>query len=118
MRTIDADKLKDCFDIACGADREVYQVATAVYDFIIKIIDEQPTVEGGTPKTGKWVPFRRVWDYGKKRDILVQLEEGSDSEMEEYWDEEFMCTACGYAHHKRSFCPHCGAKMEVENETN
>ena len=45
MRLIDADYLKQMFDTACGTNREVFNVADAVYKFVIKIIDDAPTVD-------------------------------------------------------------------------
>ena len=45
MRLIDADYLKQMFDVACGANREVFNIADSVYNFAIKTIDDAPTVE-------------------------------------------------------------------------
>ena len=45
MRLIDADYLKEMFDTACGTNREIFNVADAVYQFVIKIIDDAPTVD-------------------------------------------------------------------------
>ena len=45
MRLIDADYLKRMFDVACGTNREVFNIADSVYNFAIKIIDDAPTVE-------------------------------------------------------------------------
>ena len=44
-RNIDADHLKKVFDYACGTQgsRDMFTIAGAVYDFIIKTIDEEPT---------------------------------------------------------------------------
>ena len=45
MRSIDADYLKQMFDVACGTNREVFNIADYVYNFAIKIIDDAPTIE-------------------------------------------------------------------------
>ena len=45
MRLIDADYLKRMFDVACGTNREVFNIADSVYNFAIKTIDDAPTVE-------------------------------------------------------------------------
>ncbi|MBQ1294164.1 MAG: hypothetical protein IIY21_09005 [Clostridiales bacterium] len=63
---------------------------------------------------GEWIPFE--WDSNYK--TKIPLPKGSDSHMEEYWDEEFMCSVCGKAHHARNFCPNCGADMREEGESN
>ena len=61
---------------------------------------------------GEWIPFE--WDPCYK--TKISLPKGSDSHMEEYWAEEFMCSVCGKAHHARDFCPNCGADMREEGE--
>lgn len=61
---------------------------------------------------GEWIPFE--WD--DKYSTKIPLPKGSDSHMEEYWDEEFMCSVCGKAHHARNFCPNCGADMREGDE--
>ena len=63
------------------------------------------------PKHGEWIPFE--WDENWKEKIL--LPKGSDSHMEEYWAEEFVCSVCGDEHHWRKYCPNCGAKMVSSN---
>ena len=64
------------------------------------------------PKQGEWIPFE--WDENYKNKIL--LSKGSDSHMEEYWAEEFVCSVCGNEHHWRKYCPNCGARMKEGDE--
>ena len=45
MRLINADYLKRMFDVACGTNRELFNIADSVYNFAIKTIDDAPTVE-------------------------------------------------------------------------
>lgn len=59
---------------------------------------------------GEWIPFEWDDNYSTK----IPLPKGSDSHMEEYWAEEFMCSVCGKAHHARDFCPNCGTPMTEE----
>ena len=61
---------------------------------------------------GDWIPFE--WDSNYK--TKIPLPKGSDSHMEEYWDEEFICSVCGKAHHARNFCPNCGADMRDKKD--
>ena len=63
-------------------------------------------------KQGEWIPFE--WDENYKEKVL--LPKGSDSHMEEYWDEEFVCSVCGNEHHWRKYCPNCGARMKEGDE--
>lgn len=64
------------------------------------------------PKQGEWIPFE--WDENFKNMIL--LPKGSDSHMEEYWAEEFVCSVCGNEHHWSKYCPNCGARMKEGDE--
>lgn len=68
-------------------------------------VREQPSYE--EPKQGEWIPFE--WDENWKEKIL--LTKGSDSHMEEYWAEEFVCSVCGEEHHWSKYCPNCGSRM-------
>ena len=115
MRLIDADAFKKVLsehemkhdkrrsfdDYDCGAAN--------AYEHAIDLLDEMPTVER---PHGEWIAFEWNDNYSKK----IPLPKGSDSHMEEYWDEEFMCSVCGKAHHARNFCPNCGADMREEGD--
>lgn len=123
MRAIDADALVEKLNLAISMmsgmmkmlnaeDDEVFQMELKAYRDIRDGIKEEPTIEP-EPKRGKWIE-----DRGQK--ILMQnfIAKG------EVWR---VCSVCGAGHmigHKyacdkayhdthHSFCPNCGARMEV-----
>ena len=89
--------------INCGGC-EGSRVKQSCIDMAIKALEER--------QTGKWIPYERKYNENTHDYEKVILPEGSETEMEEYWGEEYICSNCGYAHHRRSYCPHCGARME------
>lgn len=97
MRLIDADALKLSL-MTVGSDELVRYCYPC--EKVLKKIDEQPTIE--ERKTGKWI--RNV-----------------DDDINAWWYE---CSECGdyplknaYGHDELSqWCPHCGAKMEGEED--
>lgn len=115
MRLIDADYLKRMFDVACGTNREVFNIADSVYNFAIKTIDDAPTVER---PTGEWVRGREI-----SRTMI-----GDKVQHIDY--SNYTCSKCslvldnllyrqdGSPFYK--FCPNCGAGMikGAENESN
>lgn len=99
MRLIDADALKE--SIHCSDTDEKKVLSTKqLHEILDKWIDARPTIE--ECKTGKWI--RNV-----------------DDDINAWWYE---CSECGdyplknaYGHDELSqWCPHCGAKMEGEED--
>ena len=97
MRFIDADELKDhqfhgCYtDIHIASNTDAYMLGWN--DAIDAIVKCAPTVDAVPVKHGHWA--------------------GIDDNV---WE----CDVCGWIYEDDepyyNFCPHCGAKMEVEDE--
>ena len=118
MRLIDADYLKRMFDVACGTNREVFNIADSVYNFAIKTIDDAPTVCNDNYAMG--------YQDGVKK-VLSERPQGE-------WGKPFLhsdgrwyhkCTNCHICSEVSilqdkycNFCVNCGAYMMKEAENN
>ena len=121
MRLIDADtaidELKKCRKIYCDNTPESFSLLSHSdksrvdeIDNAIATLVNLPSVQPEQRQYGEWIPFEWSDNYSRK----IPLPKGSDSHMEEYWAEEFICSVCGREHHARDFCPYCGADMRGE----
>ena len=105
MRLIDADYLKRMFDVACGTNREVFNIADSVYNFAIKTIDDAPTVCNDNYAMG--------YQDGVKK-VLSERPQG------EWIVDEFGRKICGKCQfpfaefQSNNYCSLCGAKMTKE----
>ena len=106
MRLIDAEVLKEEVSkgsilieddvLECETDHKIMvYVLAKLEDFVLKKIDEQPTVEAKEVVHGKWI--KRVKNNGG-------------------YVASITCSACGYSHSRvtYNFCPECGADMRGE----
>ena len=95
MRTIDADKLKQHFAWWHEGGEEADRQA----EIFEQIIDAQPTIE--ERKEGKW----RIGKQIGPNNVTVYVDE---------------CPFCGsqYPFGENNYCPHCGARMEVDDAGN
>lgn len=93
-RLIDADKA-DVENISC------YYGSNCYVEDVQAWLDEQPTVDAVPVVHGRWI---------EKIDIVASY----FAECEEFFYE---CSACNSANFGESpYCPHCGAKMDLEVE--
>lgn len=99
-RLIDADKLRD--DVLNFPD--CYNGFSDTYDkaWIVDAIDAQPTAEP-QERTGKWLDAVIPNDNG-----------GLPVQVCDQCNTFFPLAYTGGGHH---YCPNCGARMEVDNET-
>lgn len=89
MRLIDADEMKDELK-----DMDFVLTKHNVEDWI----DEQPTVDAGPVRHGKWQPM---------------------NERNEIYGDVYMCDNCGHGFvicENFHYCPNCGAKMDLEGD--
>ena len=133
MRPIDADKLKQDINMMCDG-----------FDGIKMLVDEAPTIEAVSPKVleqYKWerdVAIKQLEELGigfgeKKPDIQV-VKHGQweyDPNTQDWGIGGFRCSVCDAVNLNlgssdiipvrmfvgSKYCPHCGAKMDVEEET-
>lgn len=89
---IDRDALKEEIKNTEYREEDLWQ-AFDVQLKIIQAIDNQPTVKAEPMRRGHWIPYL---DYFKKC-----------SECGDIWHETWV------GHHAFSYCPKCGAKMEI-----
>lgn len=101
MKPIDADALKSKMDGywgRCQRIRKPRNGETAVFLDIKAIVEAQPTVDAVPVRHGKWM--RTEDECG---DFLC-----------------WTCSECGeqyvMPHHRASYCPNCGAKMDERKE--
>ena len=81
--------------------------ADAVERYLNRVIDEIKQLPPIQPKRGKWIDkgWTGDWQY---------LTDGRGN----CW-KNIVCSECGESvRHESKFCPNCGAKMEVNNESN
>lgn len=72
----------------------------------LKLIQDAPAVDAEPVKRGKWKGYL-IPHWTKRYD--------DDGEPEYKYHTEYVCNICGYnSIIKHNYCPHCGAKMEVE----
>lgn len=99
-RYIDADALRDRFQALAYDDWNQGASTTwaNAYNEAADMVDDMPTVDSER-STGTW-------------------EERIDRDGDLLTWRRFYCSACGgwTSYGKTKFCPHCGAKMEVEHE--
>lgn len=110
MRLIDADEFKKYIRDACNEMSHVYKDggkwAKQITEDFCMDIDEQPTIE--ERKTGKWE--RHNTYHGDDTSGFV--------------DPDWRCSECGRQanvnalcmYNLTEFCPHCGARMEGEED--
>lgn len=98
MRLIDADKfnkflLDEYHGMISDESMKIYK--------ILRLIDEQPTVDAEPVRHGKWVL------------------------IEDMYDDHWQCSACGIEwtfidgtamENGAYYCPHCGAKLDWRND--
>ena len=100
MRLIDADELKELFREVIGGIAKKPEIQKDLEHMIrasamtIQMIDDAPTIEAEPVRRGKW------------------------ETRNEYSWYSIYCSVCGKWQTSRTkYCPDCGAKMEVNDET-
>ena len=96
MKLIDGDKLKEMLHTAAMPMTEYGRGVQTGYMYACAFIDNMPEAE--TVKHGRWMDAETMEDMC-----------GTD------WGEETLCSVCGGVSPCRllwDFCPHCGARMD------
>lgn len=108
MRLIDADELKELFREVIGGIAKKPEIQKDLEHMVrasamtIQMIDDAPTIEAEPVRLGRWVMVKRGEQHN-----------------------HYQCSECGQflitsedLIRKEKYCFTCGAKMEVEDETN
>lgn len=98
MRLIDADVMRTDW-LENGQNEYVYDT-----NAVLNSIDEQPTIEAEPVRHGKWATDKEDIEWGNslKRKHCTNCGKRPHFDKEE---REFILT---------NYCPHCGAKMDLE----
>ena len=94
MRLIDADKMRENLEWCksqSGRYNDIY------WDDVIERLDVQPTIDAVLVKHGMW---EYIPSDGKFRAILICSK----------------CKKCVGEYDRYKFCPHCGARMDLEEQ--
>lgn len=95
MRPIDADEMRENLEW-CKSQSEQYN--DIYWDDVIARLDAQPTIDAAPVKHGKWKAAK------------------AGGPNYPFWDSR--CSECGYTTsmviRNWSYCPQCGAKMDLE----
>ena len=86
---------------------------TNFYGDVIEEIKKFPTASPNEITPAKWLPYHydfkiKDGEYGSGVKIIDDPEQ---TEWEEYWAREYVCSSCHGKNHATRFCPHCGKKM-------
>lgn len=103
MRLIDADAMiEDLATKGVGFARATVDPRyKTIIDWAIRVTKAQPTIE--ERKTGRWIPQNHNKVFGNITTCLY------------YYP---VCSGCGHTgDFNMNYCPNCGARMEVERET-
>lgn len=98
-RYIDADKMIDGYNTTFP-----YNLDYCDDGDLFEWVESQPTADVAEVRHGEWIPKKhKMYDFIKHKNIMVV--------------DEFRCSVCENSmHNKFRYCPHCGARMDGDED--